>query len=180
MLPLKIKILSLNTAIWYTKYIIYILCKYLYNGSKVSYFQPHASVNILFLFGHTFYMMLIFRTLFLENNLCSCSKNCEASIEYLLKASDCMDKLQALYNSINVVPTIEQQKSLTEIIKCGEEILCSPNIALLQCYEVAMDGCVEQGDWKGALQYGIKLEHSYKTYLSEYHPSLGLHYFKLG
>ncbi|XP_012566679.1 histone-lysine N-methyltransferase SMYD3 isoform X1 [Hydra vulgaris] len=115
-----------------------------------------------------------------ESNKCSCQKNCEASNDYILKANDCMDKLQALYNSISVVPTIEQQKSLTQLIRCGEEILCSPNIALLQCYEVAMDGCIESGDWKGAFQYGIKLECSYKNYLSEYHPTLGLHYFKLG
>ena len=59
-------------------------------------------------------------------------------------------------------------------------MLGATNIALVHSYERAMDGCVESEDWTGALTYGRRLEKPYSTYLTKFHPTIGLHYFKLG
>lgn len=95
-------------------------------------------------------------------------------------ASICSDELEALYSDIKVIPTSEQQKKLETLIKRGEKLLGPLNISLVRCYEVAMDGCLEQGLWRKALEYSKKLEKPYQMYLSKYHPSIGLHCFKQG
>ena len=100
--------------------------------------------------------------------------------KHVKEAEQCMDELEALYNDINIIPTAEQQKKLEKNIRKGENLLGTFNIALLHSYEVAMDGCLDRNDWKGALEISKKLEKFYAAYLSKYHPSNGLHYFKQG
>jgi len=111
---------------------------------------------------------------------CGCDKKCERNKSAMLKALDCMDSLEALYNSINVIPTPDQHKKLEQKIGKGRQLLGHCNIALLHAYEVGMDGCLDYSDWKGALEYGKKLEKLYLVYLTKNHPSIGLHYFKQG
>ena len=111
---------------------------------------------------------------------CSCDQKCEISDEQLEKVNTCMDELDTLYHSIKVIPTPEQQKKLHEWLRKGEKVLGDSNISLVYCYEVAMDGCLEHGDWERALGYGRKLENPYQTYHSQFHPTIGLHYFKQG
>lgn len=96
------------------------------------------------------------------------------------KASQCMDEMEALYNEINIIPTLDQQKKLRTNLQKGETVLGTHNIALVHSYEVAMDGCLENNDWTGALELSRKLEKIYLVYLTKYHPSIGLHYFKQG
>jgi len=111
---------------------------------------------------------------------CACDDVCKVSEEQLKKVNSCIDELEALYNTIKVIPTPEELKKLKTSLNKGEKYLGETNITLVRCYEVAMDGCLEQGDWKGALKFGKKLEKPYQTYHTNYHPSLGLHYFKQG
>lgn len=111
---------------------------------------------------------------------CACDTVCKVSEEQLKMVNSCTDELEAFYNSIKVVPSPEELKNLQACLIKSEKYLGETNINLVQCYEVAMDGCLEEGDWKGALKYGKKLEKPYQTYHSNYHPTLGLHYFKQG
>jgi len=111
---------------------------------------------------------------------CACDTPCVIGEERLREINVCTDELNSLYNTINVVPTPEQLKQLKKWIERGEKVLGDTNIALVHCYERAMDGCVETEDWSAALSFGRKLEKPYTTYLSKFHPTIGLHYFKLG
>ena len=122
----------------------------------------------------------IFTLLILLDRTCACDKNCAREPSVISKASSCMDSLEALYNEINVIPTIEQCKKLELKIRKATQLLGHCNIALLHAYEVAMDGCLEQANWKGALEYSKKLEKLYLVYLTRNHPTNGLHYFKQG
>ena len=89
-----------------------------------------------------------------------------------------MDSLEALYNEINIIPTVEQQKKMELKVRKATQLLGHCNISLLHAYEVLMDGSLDRNDWKGALEYSKKLEKLYLVYLSKYHPTNGLHYFK--
>ena len=111
---------------------------------------------------------------------CACDTPCVIGEERLKEINLCTDELNSLYNTINVVPTPDQLKKLKKWIERGEKVLGVTNLALVHCYERAMDGCVESEDWSNALAYGRKLEKPYSTYLSRFHPTIGLHYFKLG
>lgn len=91
-----------------------------------------------------------------------------------------MDELEALYHEINIIPSAAQQVKVQENIRKAESILGPHNLALMHSYEVAMDGCLGINDWKGALELSRKLEKIYPIYLTKYHPSIGLHYFKQG
>jgi len=91
-----------------------------------------------------------------------------------------MDALEALYNDINIIPTAEQQKKLELKMRRGNQLLGHCNIALLHANEVAMDYSLEKYNWRAALEYGKKLDKLYLFYLSKYHPTHGLHYFKQG
>lgn len=125
--------------------------------------------------------MIFSELFFLEpERRCSCDKNCVRDETRVQSANTCMDELEALYNEINVIPTTDQRKQLFKNISKGERILSKYNIALLHAYEVAMDGCLDENDWGGALVLSKKLEEMYRMYLSQYHPSIGLHYFKQG
>ena len=96
------------------------------------------------------------------------------------KAQECCDELDALYNDIKIIPAQDQYIKLKSLLSKGERLLGPTNIPLIHCYEVAMDGSLEYDDWKGALEYGTKLETPYLVLLPENHPTIGLHYFKLG
>lgn len=96
------------------------------------------------------------------------------------KAQECCDELDALYNDIKIIPAQDQYIKLKSLLSKGERLLGPTNISLIHCYEVAMDGSLEYDDWKGALEYGTKLETPYLVLLPENHPTIGLHYFKLG
>lgn len=111
---------------------------------------------------------------------CSCDKPCKVGEEQLREVNLCMNELDSLYNSINVIPTSDQQKLLKRWIDRSEKVLGVSNISLVRCYEVAMDGCLDVNDWQGALNYGKKLEKPYSMYHSRFHPTIGLHFFKLG
>lgn len=128
----------------------------------------------------TCYQSLVEIPGFPSPKVCSCNKNCTSDKDFMKVASICSDELEALYSDIKVIPTSEQQKKLETLIKRGEKLLGPLNISLVRCYEVAMDGCLEQGLWRKALEYSKKLEKPYQMYLSKYHPSIGLHCFKQG
>lgn len=96
------------------------------------------------------------------------------------EASTCMDELDALYHAINVVPTADQQADLERLKVHALRLLSPVNLSLLHACEVAMDGCLETEKWSNALEYSLALEEGYRFYLSEWHPTRGIHYFKLG
>jgi len=111
---------------------------------------------------------------------CACDSPCDIGEQRLAEINTCTDELNSLYNIIDIVPTPDQLKQLRKWIQRGEKVLGETNIALVRCYERAMDGCVDTEDWSAALSYGRRLEKPYTTYLSKFHPTIGLHYFKLG
>jgi len=96
------------------------------------------------------------------------------------EASTCMDELDALYHAINVVPTADQRADLERLKPRALRLLSPVNLSLLHACEVAMDGCLETEKWSDALEYSLALEEGYRFYLSKYHPTRGIHYFKLG
>jgi len=96
------------------------------------------------------------------------------------KASELCDELDHLYTEIKIVPSSEQQNKLEGILKRAKTYLSPVNLSVVHACEVSMDGCLEREEWKQALMFSKMLETAYKVYLTEYHPSLGIHYFKQG
>lgn len=112
--------------------------------------------------------------------ICNCHRTPVVDPVSHAKYSACMDDLDALHNEIKVVPTMEQQRHLKVLLDRAAKCLSPLNLSVLHACEAAMDGCLEQEDWKGALAYSLSLEKGYHFYLADYHPTLGIHYFKQG
>jgi len=107
-------------------------------------------------------------------------QSCSSDFSNLNKANDCCDEMDHLYQDIKIVPTPLQLQLLHALINKGEQIVGPTNISLVHAYEVAMDGCLEQEQWTTAYEYSKKLVKPYLVLLPQFHPSVGLHYFKQG
>ncbi|KAG8187315.1 hypothetical protein JTE90_011685 [Oedothorax gibbosus] len=61
-----------------------------------------------------------------------------------------------------------------------EVALADTHLCKVKTLEIAFDICIESNQWADAITLGKQLLKPYRLYYGQYHPTLGIHLFKLG
>lgn len=110
-------------------------------------------------------------------------QKCEACLESIEKSRELARQVKCKVNTIDKLERLLQMSPLDLQSKNNHKnAICvnAENIYVVKLLEKLMDLCLSAGRMERALEIAIHLTRSYEVYLTEMHPLLGIHYFKIG